>query len=139
MAEHQSQFHLSSMCRVLQVQRSGYYAWRNILRDYIHVMDLAEGHLLACQKNHGRQGFHTYNLGRGQPLSVLDMLHAFELACGRPLPHVIKPRRAGDMAAYWADPTKALAELGWQASRDVNEMCADTWRWQSSNPQGYLP
>jgi UDP-glucose 4-epimerase len=109
------------------------------LRDYIHVMDLADGHLLACQKGHGRAGLHTYNLGRGKPLSVLEMLRAFETACGRELPYVIEPRRAGDLAAYWADPAKALAELGWQASRDVNVMCADTWRWQSSNPEGYQP
>jgi len=109
------------------------------LRDYIHVMDLAEGHLLACQKGHGRAGFHTYNLGRGKPLSVLEMLRAFEAACGHPLPHTIEPRRAGDLAAYWADPAKALTELGWQARLGVDAMCADTWRWQSNNPEGYQP
>ena len=107
------------------------------VRDYIHVQDLARGHLLACQQGHGRDGFHVYNLGRGQGLSVLEMLKAFELACGRELPFVIEPRRSGDLAAYWADASRAEDELGWKAELGVDAMCADSWRWQASHPMGY--
>ena len=107
------------------------------VRDYIHVMDLAEGHLAALRHGHGRAGLHTYNLGAGHGHSVLQMLAAFGQACGRALPHTVAPRRAGDLAAYWADPTKAAAELGWRVSRGLDQMCVDTWRWQSNNPQGY--
>ncbi len=107
------------------------------VRDYIHVQDLAQGHLLACQHGHGRDGFHVYNLGRGQGLSVLEMLKAFERACGRELPFVIEPRRAGDLAAYWADASRAEQVLGWKAGLGVDVICADSWRWQASNPRGY--
>jgi UDP-glucose 4-epimerase len=107
------------------------------VRDYIHVMDLAEGHLAACERGHRKPGLHTYNLGSGRGHSVLEMLSAFEKACGRKLPYEVLPRRAGDLAAYWADASKAKRELGWQAKLDVDAMCADTWRWQSQNPQGY--
>ncbi|MFM1907185.1 MAG: hypothetical protein RLZZ591_862 [Pseudomonadota bacterium] len=107
------------------------------VRDYIHVMDLAEGHLAALRHGHGQAGLHTYNLGAGHGHSVLQMLAAFSRACGRELPHTVAPRRAGDLAAYWADPSKAAAELGWRVSRGLDQMCVDTWRWQSNNPQGY--
>ncbi|MEY4757981.1 MAG: hypothetical protein RJA34_2879 [Pseudomonadota bacterium] len=107
------------------------------VRDYIHVMDLAEGHLAALRHGHGHAGMHTYNLGAGHGHSVLQMLAAFSQACGRELPHTVAPRRAGDLAAYWADPTKAAAELGWRVTRGLDQMCADTWRWQSEHPQGY--
>ena len=78
-----------------------------------------------------------YNLGTGKGYSVLDVLHAFEKACGKELPYVIKPRRPGDIATCYADPTKAKNELGWVAEKGIEEMCADSWRWQSSNPNGY--
>ncbi len=107
------------------------------VRDYIHVMDLAQGHLAACEHGHQSQGWHLYNLGRGRGHSVLEMLHAFGRACGRELPYVVQPRRAGDLPAYWADASKAQRELGWTAKLDIDAMCADTWRWQSQNPQGY--
>jgi UDP-glucose 4-epimerase len=107
------------------------------VRDYIHVMDLAEGHLAACQHGHGRPGLHVYNLGRGQGHSVLEMLTAFGQACGRTLPHVVAPRRAGDLAAYWADASRARRELDWTATRTLDDMCTDTWRWQSTHPMGY--
>ncbi|MEN9383442.1 MAG: hypothetical protein RL323_585 [Pseudomonadota bacterium] len=109
------------------------------VRDYIHVMDLAEGHLAACERGHGQPGLHTYNLGRGLGHSVLEMLTAFSQACGRDLPYVVAPRRAGDLAAYWADATLAHQALGWTAQRGLDEMCADTWHWQSSHPTGYAP
>lgn len=107
------------------------------VRDYVHVMDLADGHLVACQHGHGRPGLHVYNLGRSQGHSVLEILAAFSRTCGWTLPHVIAPRRAGDLAAYWADASRAEQELGWSATRDLDDMCADTWRWQSLNPMGY--
>lgn len=107
------------------------------VRDYIHVMDLAAGHLAALQYAHGRAGLHVFNLGTGQGQSVLDVLRAFGRACGRDLPHHFAPRRAGDVAACWADPARAQALLGWSASCGLDAMCADTWRWQSRNPQGY--
>ena len=107
------------------------------VRDYIHVMDLAEGHVKALHHCANRGGVHTYNLGTGQGQSVLQMVAAFELASGRPLPYRIEPRRPGDIAECWADPAKAERELGWRASRDLAAMCADSWRWQSANPNGY--
>jgi UDP-glucose 4-epimerase len=107
------------------------------VRDYIHVMDLAEGHLAALRHGHGHAGLHTYNLGAGHGHSVLQMLAAFSQACGRELPHTVAPRRAGDLAAYWADPTKAAVELGWRVTRGLDQMCTDTWRWQSHHPEGY--
>lgn len=107
------------------------------VRDYIHVMDLAEGHVKALQKFDDANGVYIYNLGTGQGYSVLDMIHAFSRAVGREIPYVIKPRRAGDIAACYADPAKAKKELGWEARRGIDEMCADGWRWQSQNPNGY--
>ncbi|HDO1359048.1 TPA: GDP-mannose 4,6-dehydratase, partial [Aeromonas veronii] len=101
------------------------------VRDYIHVMDLAEGHVKALQHCAGKGGVHTYNLGTGQGQSVLQLVAAFSAACGKPLPFRIEPRRPGDIAACWADPAKAQRELGWQATRDIDAMCADSWRWQS--------
>ena len=107
------------------------------VRDYIHVMDLAEGHVKALHHCAGRGGVHPYNLGTGQGQSVLQMVAAFEAACGRPLPCRIEPRRPGDIAECWADPAKAERELGWHATRDLAAMCADSWRWQFANPNGY--
>ncbi|MEY8875771.1 MAG: UDP-glucose 4-epimerase GalE [Leptothrix sp. (in: b-proteobacteria)] len=107
------------------------------VRDYIHVMDLADGHLAALAHGHGRAGHHVFNLGTGQGVSVKQMLAAFGQACGRELPFAIVPRRAGDVAACWADPARASAALGWRAGLGLDAMCADTWRWQSANPQGY--
>ena len=107
------------------------------VRDYIHVLDLADGHVAALKYSTGKPGVHVFNLGTGRGQSVLEMLAAFEQACGRSLPHVIAARRPGDVAACWADPAKAERELGWAAKLSVADMCADTWRWQSANPQGY--
>lgn len=107
------------------------------VRDYIHVVDLADGHVAALKAKHGQAGVHIYNLGTGQGYSVLDMLAAFSRACGRDLPYVIAPRRAGDIAQCYADPAKAERELNWQAKRSLDDMTADTWRWQSQNPNGY--
>lgn len=107
------------------------------VRDYIHVMDLAQGHLDALNAIKGKTGLHIWNLGTGKGYSVLEMVHAFEKACGKPIPYKIAPRRAGDIAVCYADPAKAKADLGWQAKRGLSEMMADTWRWQSQNPNGY--
>ncbi len=109
------------------------------VRDYIHVVDLAEGHLKAlewmAQSNTGRCT--AFNLGAGKGYSVLEMVRAFELASGKAVPYQVQPRRAGDLPSYYANPTVALNVLNWKVSRDVDAMCADTWRWQSANPQGY--
>ncbi|AQZ95298.1 UDP-glucose 4-epimerase GalE [Halopseudomonas phragmitis] len=107
------------------------------VRDYIHVMDLASGHVRALEWLAKGQGVRAFNLGTGQGYSVLDMLRAFEQACGKALPYELVDRRPGDVASYYADPSRAEAELGWQAKQGVEQMCADTWRWQSQNPQGY--
>ncbi|ENY71517.1 UDP-glucose 4-epimerase/UDP-N-acetylglucosamine 4-epimerase [Aeromonas diversa CDC 2478-85] len=107
------------------------------VRDYIHVVDLAIGHLKALARIAGDTGVFTYNLGTGQGYSVLEMVKAFEAASGRPIPYQIKPRRSGDIAECWADPALARDELGWQAERGLEQMMADTWRWQSRNPNGY--
>jgi UDP-glucose 4-epimerase len=107
------------------------------VRDYIHVVDLAEGHLRALQALHFRSGAHLWNLGTGQGYSVLDMIRAFEVASGRPVPYRIAPRRPGDIAICYADPTKARLELDWVARRGLPEMMSDTWRWQHMNPAGY--
>lgn len=107
------------------------------IRDYIHVVDLAIGHLRALEKLENNPGLVTYNLGTGRGYSVLEVLAAFEKACGKPIPHRIIERRPGDIAACFADPSKARQELGWQAERGIEEMCADVWRWQSGNPDGY--
>lgn len=107
------------------------------VRDYIHVMDLAEGHLAALNGLKQRQGIHVWNLGTGRGVSVLQMVKAFEEACGRPLPYRVVPRRAGDVAECWANPQKAEKDLGWKATRDLRAMVADAWRWQSNNPNGF--
>lgn len=107
------------------------------VRDYIHVVDLAIGHVKAMKKFEEKPDVRIYNLGTGKGYSVLQVLHAFEKACGKTLPYEIKPRRAGDIAQCYADPAKAKAELGWEAQYGIDEMCADTWRWQSMNPNGY--
>ncbi|MFH0975604.1 MAG: UDP-glucose 4-epimerase GalE [Spirochaetota bacterium] len=107
------------------------------VRDYIHVVDLAIGHLAALKKLDAKSGVVTYNLGTGRGYSVLDMVKAFEKASGKSVPYRITGRRPGDIAACYADPSKAKNELGWSAVRDIDEMCADTWRWQSANPNGY--
>ncbi len=106
------------------------------VRDYIHVVDLALGHIAAI-KGCGEPGIYTYNLGTGVGYSVLDMIHAFEKACGRTLPYVIDPRRPGDIAACYASSEKAKRELGWQAKYTLEDMCASQWKWQSLNPGGY--
>ncbi len=107
------------------------------VRDYIHVVDLAKGHVAAIKKLEDKEGVLVYNLGTGKGYSVLDVVHAFEKACGKPIPYTIKPRRPGDIAVCYADPAKAKAELGWEAQYGIEEMCADSWRWQSMNPNGY--
>jgi UDP-glucose 4-epimerase len=107
------------------------------VRDYIHVVDLALGHLKALDKLASHPGLVTYNLGTGLGYSVLDMIKAFEKACGKPIPYEIVPRRPGDIAAYYADPSHARDELGWQASHGIEEMASSSWHWQSKNPDGY--
>jgi UDP-glucose 4-epimerase len=107
------------------------------VRDYIHVVDLAKGHVKAMKKFEDAPEVRIYNLGTGNGYSVLQVLHAFEKACGKTLPYEIKERRAGDIATCYADPAKAKAELGWEAQYGIEEMCADSWRWQSGNPNGY--
>jgi UDP-glucose 4-epimerase len=107
------------------------------VRDYIHVVDLAEGHVAALNWLERESGLLTVNLGTGQGYSVLDMVRAFEQASGRPVPYEIVGRRPGDIAACWADPSLARELLGWEAKRGIDAMCADAWRWQSMNPEGY--
>ena len=107
------------------------------IRDYIHVVDLAIGHLRAIEKLAEKPGFKVYNLGTGNGYSVLQIVRAFEAASGRKVPYVIKPRRPGDVAECWADPALAAKELNWKAERGIEQMCADIWRWQSQNPYGY--
>lgn len=107
------------------------------IRDYIHVMDLAEGHLRALEKLAGKPGAVSYNLGTGRGYSVLEVVRAFEQASGRAIPVEIVDRRPGDAAVSYADPALAARELGWQAARDLEAMVADHWRWQSMNPDGY--
>ncbi len=107
------------------------------LRDYIHVMDLAEGHLAALDALDTRPGCRAWNLGTGIASSVLEVVAAAERAIGRPVPKVVVGRRAGDAAAAWADPSRAAEELGWSATRDLDEMCRDHWNWQRQNPDGY--
>ena len=102
-----------------------------------HVVDLARGHVKAIQKLADKDGVNIYNLGTGKGYSVLDVIHAFEKACGKKLPYVIKPRRAGDIATCYSKCDKAAAELGWTAQYDIDEMCADSWNWQTKNPNGY--
>ena len=107
------------------------------VRDYIHVVDLALGHIKAVEKVEGEDGLFIYNLGTGIGYSVLDVVKSFEKASGKKIPYVIGPRRDGDIATCYSDPSKALKELGWKAERGLDEMCEDSWRWQSQNPNGY--
>ena len=107
------------------------------VRDYIHVEDLAEGHVKALQAIEANCGLAIYNLGTGTGYSVLDVVKAFEKATGVAIPYSIKPRRAGDIAACYSDPAKAEAELGWKARFGIEDMCRDAWNWQSNNPDGY--
>ncbi|MFO2466264.1 UDP-glucose 4-epimerase GalE [Pseudomonas sp. 15FMM2] len=108
------------------------------VRDYIHVVDLADGHLKALQSISQRTGINIWNLGTGDGYSVMQVLRAFEQASGRPVPYRVMPRRSGDVAESWADPSKAARELGWKATRSLQQMMTDTWRWQSNHPRGYL-
>lgn len=107
------------------------------VRDYIHVVDLAQGHLAALQRLGEIRGARAWNLGTGRGSSVLEVVAAFSRASGREIPYEVRERRPGDIAASYADPSRAAAELGWTAARDLDQMCADAWRWQSGNPQGY--
>ena len=107
------------------------------VRDYIHVVDLALGHIKAVEKVEGSEGLFIYNLGTGKGYSVLDVVKAFEKASGVKIPYKIGPRRDGDIATCYSDPSKAYKELGWKAERDIEEMCEDSWRWQKQNPNGY--
>lgn len=107
------------------------------VRDYIHVMDLADGHVAAMQMLAGKPGVHIYNLGAGVGHSVLDVVNAFSRASGKPVNYHFAPRRDGDLPAYWADASKADRDLHWHVTRSLDEMAADTWRWQSRHPQGY--
>mgnify|MGYP003144101116 FL=1 len=107
------------------------------VRDYIHVVDLARGHLAALEHCHKDAGVHIYNLGTGRGYSVLDIVGAFERATGRPIPYEFAPRRPGDIAECWADPTKAQRDLGWRAELGIDRMAEDVWRWQSANPEGF--
>ncbi|MEZ8101045.1 UDP-glucose 4-epimerase GalE [Vibrio bivalvicida] len=107
------------------------------VRDYIHVMDLSDGHIAALNKVGQKSGLHIYNLGTGNGSSVLDMVKAFEKASGKTVAYKVVERRPGDIAECWADPAKAKQELNWQAARSLEQMTEDTWRWQSNNPNGY--
>ncbi|MCK9443251.1 MAG: UDP-glucose 4-epimerase GalE [Tissierellaceae bacterium] len=107
------------------------------VRDYIHVVDLAKGHIKALQRIMNKTGVDTYNLGTGIGYSVLDVVKSFESVAKVKIPYDIVNRRSGDIAVCYADPTKALRELGWKAERDLNDMCRDSWRWQKQNPGGY--
>lgn len=107
------------------------------VRDYIHVVDLAAGHVKAIEKLRENPGVEVYNLGTGNGYSVLQVVAAFEKACGHAIPYEIKPRREGDIATCYCDPQKAKEDLGWEAKYGIEEMCEDSWRWQSTNPDGY--
>ena len=107
------------------------------VRDYIHVVDLARGHVAAIKKLEQKPGLFICNLGTGHGYSVLDVINAFSKACGKEIPYVIDPSRPGDIAECWCDPSKAKRELGWEAQYGIEEMCAHSWNWQSHNPDGY--
>jgi UDP-glucose 4-epimerase len=107
------------------------------IRDYIHVVDLAQGHLRALEALESKMGAHIWNLGTGRGYSVLELIQVFESESGQSVPYRLVSRRDGDVAISYADPTKALNELGWIAKRDLAEMMRDAWRWQSLNPTGY--
>ena len=108
------------------------------VRDYIHVVDLARGHVAALDYMRGKTGVHVFNLGTGKGYSVLDVVRAFSRACGRDLPYQICPRRDGDIAETYCDASKAKELMGWGALYDIDDMCADSWRWQQMNPNGYV-
>lgn len=111
------------------------------IRDYLHVMDLADGHVAALRHLDGGKGntkLNVFNLGTGTGYSVIDMIEAMGKAVGKPIPNVIGPRRPGDVTIYMADPTRAKEEMGWEATRNLDDMCNDLWRWQTLNPNGYL-
>jgi UDP-glucose 4-epimerase len=107
------------------------------VRDYIHVMDLVEGHVVALDYVQNNRSLHTINLGTGNGVSVMELISAFEKASGRPVPYQVVGRRPGDIAACWADPSHATDTMNWKASRDLTEMCQDSWHWQKTNPRGY--
>ena len=107
------------------------------IRDYIHVVDLADAHIKALKKLESDPGYLVYNLSTGKGSSVLEVVAAFEHACGKEIPYVFRDRRPGDLAVSYADPGKAREEMGWVAERDLDDMCVDVWRWQSKNPNGY--
>ncbi len=107
------------------------------VRDYIHVVDLAKGHVAAIRGMEKLSGVNIFNLGTGVGYSVLDIIHAFEKACGKTLPYVIDPRRPGDIDACYSDPSKALKVLGWKAEKNIEDMCRDAWNWQKKNPNGF--
>lgn len=107
------------------------------VRDYIHVVDLAKGHVKALKDIQEHKGYTVYNLGTGRGSSVLDVINSYSKACGKELPYTIKPRRAGDIACCYADPKKAREVLGWTAEHDLDDMCISSWVWQSNNPDGY--
>ena len=106
------------------------------VRDYIHVVDLARGHVAALNKLDQNCGLFICNLGTGRGYSVLDVLHAYERACGKPIPYVVDPRRPGDIGEYYADPSKAKAIFGWEAKRSLDDMCRDSWNFTQNNPAG---
>ena len=108
------------------------------VRDYIHVVDLARGHVAALDRLQQGRGVHTWNLGTGQGVSVLEMIRAFEVASGKTVRYQIVARRPGDVAQCWADPSLAVQDLQWRAALDLTRMCEDTWRWQQLNPEGYV-
>jgi UDP-glucose 4-epimerase len=108
------------------------------VRDYIHVVDLAKGHVSAIKGMETLPGVQIFNLGTGNGYSVLDIIKAFSKACGHDIPYVIDPRRPGDVATCYSDPTKAREVLGWVAENSIEDMCRDAWRWQSNNPDGYV-
>ena len=108
------------------------------IRDYIHVVDLAKGHVKAIEGMEKLDGVNVFNLGTGHGYSVLDIIKAFSKACGKDLPYVIDPRRPGDIATCYSDPSKAKEILGWSAEKNLQDMCTDAWRWQSQNPDGYV-
>ncbi|HHT7067973.1 TPA: GDP-mannose 4,6-dehydratase, partial [Bacillus cereus] len=108
------------------------------VRDYIHVVDLASGHVKALEKVLSTTGVDAYNLGTGMGYSVLEMVEAFEKVSGKKVPYKITERRPGDVAVCFADASKAKRELGWEATRGLEEMCADSWKWQSNNENGYI-
>ncbi len=107
------------------------------VRDYIHVVDLAKGHVKAIEGMEKLDGVNIFNLGTGTGYSVLDIIKAFSQACGKEIPYVIDPRRPGDIATCYSDPSKAYEVLGWKAEKNLEDMCRDAWRWQSQNPDGY--